>query len=161
MNLFFFRHNISLNVIRGECKSFTDEITSSWNETTLSNILSNYKLENIFNYDNFGFFYQCFPNKIYYKIYFKIYKIYSNTASVNSIRNSTWMKEKLLLSLKTLQRIRQFPTWQTFTFFSYPQTLRQFFKQWTKVLLEALKGFTRYKNEWKEHIFQWSKDQQK
>ena len=34
-------------------------MTSSWNETTLSNE----KLEVISNADDFGFFYQCFPNK--------------------------------------------------------------------------------------------------
>ena len=43
----FFRHNISLKIIGGESKSVTPEMISSWNETTLPTILSNYKLEDI------------------------------------------------------------------------------------------------------------------
>ena len=43
-----FRHNVSLKIIGGECKSVTPEMTSSWSETTLPTILSNYKLEDIF-----------------------------------------------------------------------------------------------------------------
>ena len=46
--MIFFWHNISLKLIGGECKSVTDKIVSSWNETTLLTILSNYKLEDIF-----------------------------------------------------------------------------------------------------------------
>ena len=38
-------------------------MTSSWYETTLPTILSNYKLEDIFNADQFGLFYQCLPDK--------------------------------------------------------------------------------------------------
>ncbi|XP_065654668.1 uncharacterized protein LOC136081290 [Hydra vulgaris] len=41
-------------------------MTASWNETTLPTLLLNYKLENIFNADEFGLFYQCLPNKIYH-----------------------------------------------------------------------------------------------
>ena len=36
-----------------------------WNETTLQTLLSNYKLEDIFNADEFGLFYQCLPSKTY------------------------------------------------------------------------------------------------
>ena len=49
MNLIFFKHKIFLKFIGGECKSATDEITSFWNETTLPTIMSNYKLQAIFN----------------------------------------------------------------------------------------------------------------
>ena len=66
MNLLFFKHKIFLKVIGGECKSATDEITSFWNETTLPTILSNYKLQAIFNADQFGLFYQCLSNKTYH-----------------------------------------------------------------------------------------------
>ena len=38
-------------------------MTDSWDETTLSTILSNHKLEDIFNADEFGLFYQALPNK--------------------------------------------------------------------------------------------------
>ena len=66
MFFIFFRHNISLKITGGESKSVTKEMTSSWRETTLPTILSNYKLENIFNADEFGLFYQCLPNKTYH-----------------------------------------------------------------------------------------------
>lgn len=64
--IYFFRHSISLKVIGGECKSVTNQMTSSWNETTLPTILSNYKLEDTFNADEFGLFYQCLPEKTYH-----------------------------------------------------------------------------------------------
>ena len=56
VKLIFFRNHISLKVV----------IASSWNEATLATILSNYKMEHILNADEFGFFYQCFPNKTYH-----------------------------------------------------------------------------------------------
>ena len=36
-----------------------------WNETTLPTLLSNYGLENIYNGDELGLFYQCLPYKSY------------------------------------------------------------------------------------------------
>ena len=41
-------------------------MTSSWSETTLPTIFSNYKLQNIFNADEFGLFYQCLPDETYH-----------------------------------------------------------------------------------------------
>ena len=41
-------------------------MTASWNETTLPTLLSNYKLEDIFNSDEFGLFYQCLLSKTYH-----------------------------------------------------------------------------------------------
>ena len=41
----------------------TEEMTAPWTETTSPTILSRYSLENIFNADKFGLFYQCLPNK--------------------------------------------------------------------------------------------------
>ena len=38
-------------------------MVATWFETTLPTLLSNYKLEDIFNADEFGLFYQCLPNK--------------------------------------------------------------------------------------------------
>ena len=38
-------------------------MTAPWTETTLPTVLSRYPLENIFNADEFGLFYQCLPNK--------------------------------------------------------------------------------------------------
>ena len=55
-----------MKIIGGESKSVTKEMTSSWSETTLPTILSNYKLENIFNADELGLFYQCLPDKTYH-----------------------------------------------------------------------------------------------
>ena len=55
-----------MKIIGGESKSVTKEMTSSWSETTLPTILSNYKLEDIFNADEFGLFYQCLPDKTYH-----------------------------------------------------------------------------------------------
>ena len=50
----------------GESKAVTEEMTTPWTETTLPTILSRYPLENIFNADEFGLFYQCLPNKTLY-----------------------------------------------------------------------------------------------
>ena len=55
-----------MKIIGDESKSVTKETTSSWSKTTLPTILSNYKLENIFNADEFGLFYQCLPDKTYH-----------------------------------------------------------------------------------------------
>ena len=38
-------------------------MVASWYETTLPTLLSQYKLEDIYNADEFGLFYQCLPNK--------------------------------------------------------------------------------------------------
>ena len=58
-----FRYGVSFKNISGESKSVTEEMTAPWTETTLPTILSRYPLENIFNADEFGLFYQCLPNK--------------------------------------------------------------------------------------------------
>ncbi|XP_065645461.1 tigger transposable element-derived protein 4-like [Hydra vulgaris] len=49
--------------ISGEAKSVNDQVIAPWLETTLPTILSRYPLENIFNADEFGLFYQCLPDK--------------------------------------------------------------------------------------------------
>ena len=55
-----------MKIIGGESKSVTKEMTSSWSEITLPTILSNYKLEDIFNAGEFGLFYQYLPDKTYH-----------------------------------------------------------------------------------------------
>ena len=54
---------MSFKNISGESKAVAEEMTAPWTETTLPTILSRYPLENIFNADEFGLFYQCLPNK--------------------------------------------------------------------------------------------------
>ena len=39
------------------------EMVAPWNETSLPTLLSQYKLEDIYNADEFGLFYQCMPDK--------------------------------------------------------------------------------------------------
>ena len=46
--------------------ALTGEMTAPWNGTTLPTLLANYKLENIFNADQFGLFYQCLPTKTHH-----------------------------------------------------------------------------------------------
>ena len=57
------RYCVTFKAVAGEGKSCTPQMTASWDETALSTILSNYKLEDIFNADEFGLFYQALPNK--------------------------------------------------------------------------------------------------
>ena len=62
---FLFRSNISFKMASGESKAVTPEMVVGWNETALPTLLSNYGLENIYNADEFGLFYQCLPDKSY------------------------------------------------------------------------------------------------
>ena len=64
--LFFCRYDVSLKTISGKAKSVTGEMMTPWLETTLPTILSRYPLENIFNDDEFGLFFQCFPNETFH-----------------------------------------------------------------------------------------------
>ena len=54
---------MTFKTVVGESDSVQPEMVASWFETILPTILSNYKLEDIFNADEFGLFYQCLPNK--------------------------------------------------------------------------------------------------
>ena len=62
---FIFRNNVFLKTVSGEGKAVTHEVVVEWNETTLPTLLSNYGLENIYNGDELGLFYQCLPYKSY------------------------------------------------------------------------------------------------
>ncbi|XP_057299424.1 tigger transposable element-derived protein 4-like [Hydractinia symbiolongicarpus] len=57
------RYRVPFKTIAGESGSVTEEMTAPWSETTLPTILSRYPLEDIFNADEFGLFFQCLPNK--------------------------------------------------------------------------------------------------
>ena len=59
----FFRNGISFKTISGEMSTLTKEMTVPWNETTLPTLPTNYKLENVFNADEFRLFYQNLPAK--------------------------------------------------------------------------------------------------
>ena len=54
---------MSFKNISSESNAVTEEMIAPWTETMLPTILSRYPLENIFNADEFGLFYQCLPNK--------------------------------------------------------------------------------------------------
>ena len=62
---FLFRNNISFKMVSAKSKAVTPEMVAGWNETTLPTLISNYDLENIYNADKFGLFYQCLPDKSY------------------------------------------------------------------------------------------------
>ncbi|XP_057310302.1 tigger transposable element-derived protein 6-like [Hydractinia symbiolongicarpus] len=64
--IFYFRHNVTFKTVVGESSSVQPDMIASWFETTLPTLLTNYKLEDIYNADEFGLFYQCLPNKTYH-----------------------------------------------------------------------------------------------
>ena len=49
--------------VSGESQKVTQEMTALWEETTLPTILARYELQDIFNADEFGLFYQALPSK--------------------------------------------------------------------------------------------------
>ena len=57
------RYNVSFKTVSGEGNSCTAEMTAPWKETTLPTILSKYKLDEIYNADEFGLFFRMQPNK--------------------------------------------------------------------------------------------------
>ena len=50
---------VSFKTVSGEGNSCTAEMTAPWKETTLPTILSKYKLDEIYNADEFGLFFVC------------------------------------------------------------------------------------------------------
>ena len=62
IQILFFRNNVSLKTLSDENSVVTDMV-APWNKTILPTLLSNYKLENIFNADEFGLFFQCGSTK--------------------------------------------------------------------------------------------------
>ena len=57
------RHGVTFKTVSGEAKSCTADMTASWEQTTLPTILTNYKLRDIYNADEFGLFYKTLPDK--------------------------------------------------------------------------------------------------
>ena len=51
--------------VSGKSKFVKPEMVNAWSETSLPTFLSNYDLEDIYNANEFGLFYQCLPNKTY------------------------------------------------------------------------------------------------
>ena len=60
------RHSIIFKTVAGEYNSVQPEMIATWYETSLSTLLSLYNLEDIYNDDEFGIFYQCLPNNAFH-----------------------------------------------------------------------------------------------
>ena len=54
--------NVSFKTVSGESNACTDELLANWQQTTLPTILSKYNLNQIYNDDELGWFYQVQPN---------------------------------------------------------------------------------------------------
>ena len=57
------RYNVSFKTVSGEGNSCMAEMTTPWKETNLPSTLSKYKLDEIYNADDFGLFFCMQPNK--------------------------------------------------------------------------------------------------
>ena len=60
------RYNVSFKTVSGEANACTSEMVAPWEETTLPTILSKYKLNKIYNADEFGLFYRVQPKKSFH-----------------------------------------------------------------------------------------------
>ena len=72
------RYNISFKTASGEANACTSEMVVPWEEIMLPTILSKYKLNQIYNGDEFGLFYRLQPNK---SLHLKNEKCVGNAAS--------------------------------------------------------------------------------
>jgi hypothetical protein len=57
------RNGIICKIVCGEAASVCDETVKQWKEKTLPLLLRDYNLNDIFNADEIGLFYNCIPNK--------------------------------------------------------------------------------------------------
>ena len=57
------RHSVTFKTVLGEAKSCTADMTASWLGTTLPTLVTNYKLRDIYNADEFGLFYKALPSR--------------------------------------------------------------------------------------------------
>ena len=57
------RNNVSFKTLSVEERFCAAEMTAAWKETHLPTILSSYKLEHIYNAEEFGLCYQALPSK--------------------------------------------------------------------------------------------------
>ena len=55
-----------MKTIGEESPKVITEMSAPWNKTTIPALLLNFKFKDIFNADEFGFFYQCLPFKNYH-----------------------------------------------------------------------------------------------
>ena len=91
-------------------------MVAGWNETTLPTLLSNYGLENIYNADKFGFFYQCLPSKSYHLKTEKCSDGKHNKIRITSLAAANAVGNKLPMfvigkakSQSVLKTLRNFP----------------------------------------------------
>ena len=63
---FLFRNGVSFKTVSREINHVIPDMTASWNETSLPTLMSKYSLENNYNADDFGLFFQCLPNKSFH-----------------------------------------------------------------------------------------------
>ena len=75
------------------------EIIASWCETSLLTLLSQYKLKVINNVDEFGFFYQCSPNKAFYIMSGKYSGDKHNKISITGVAATDAIGVKPLISV--------------------------------------------------------------
>ena len=59
------RNHITFKTVSGESKSVTPEMVDGWREMSLPTLLSNDERKYINNAEEFGLFYECFPNKTF------------------------------------------------------------------------------------------------
>jgi len=57
------RHGIKFGTIHGEAKSVDNNVVQEWTSEKLSEIIKNYKSDDIFKEDEFGLFFKCLPNR--------------------------------------------------------------------------------------------------
>ena len=62
----YFQECYHSQTIFGESKVVNTEMTPPQKETTLPTLLSSYESDDIFNADDFGFFYQYLPSKAFH-----------------------------------------------------------------------------------------------
>ena len=60
------RPSVTFKAVVGNCNSVQPEMITLCYKTSLPTLLSQYKLEDIYNTDEFGLFYQCLPNKTFH-----------------------------------------------------------------------------------------------
>ena len=89
-----------------------------WNEITLSILLSNYRLEDIFNADKFGLFYQCLSFKTYHLSWEKSFRGRSSKIRLTSMAFVSAIGEKLEMFVisnskkpRYFKNVKQLPCW--------------------------------------------------
>ena len=91
------RNETAFKTVSGESNSVSPEMVNSRNETSLSTILSNCDLRDIYNVDEFGLSYLFLPDKIYHlkKDKFSVGK--QSKFRITEIAAANALDEKLLV----------------------------------------------------------------